>query len=74
MSTDSNNMGVEINNTELELKLQGMLDWIPKEAMKEIINVYYTLKVQSTINDKKYGDLVKLEWLLDLYNLLDREI
>ena len=64
-------MGIELNNRELEKRLESLVKWINIWDTKELINTYYSLSAQRLINDKKYEKLATLEWLLDLFSIID---
>ena len=62
---------VDINSTNLEDMLKEALKNCPKEQLKDVISIYYSLATQRVVNDKKYLELEKLEGLLDLHSLID---
>ena len=65
------NMKVEFNDKELEKKLEALLEKIPRDITRDFISTYYSLRAQQHVNDKKYEEIAKLEWLVDLFNLLN---
>jgi len=64
-------MKVDISDSALEKKMENLLEDWPKEYMKDVLNTYYSIRVQQSVNDKKYWEIEKLEWLLDLFGLID---
>ena len=66
------NMNITFNDPQLKEKLQGILEALPPDATKALVKTYYEIQGQECLNDSNYEDLVKLEWLVSLYNLLDQ--
>ena len=65
------NITIDFSKNDLWEKLKDLLDDIPKDITKELISTYYSYAAQQHVNDKEYEKISKLEWLVDLYNLLN---
>jgi len=67
-----NNITLTFNNPNTEEKLKGILEWLQLDITKDLVATFYEIKVQECLNDWTYDKLERLEWLLDLYNMLDQ--
>lgn len=71
MWENNSNINIRVTNKTLEAELQSVLEDIPKEQTKHLIDVYFNIRVQECINSWKYEDIKSYEGLTELYNLLD---
>lgn len=63
-------IAVDLSSKDLKKQLDSMLEDIPKDAVKKLVSTYYSYAAQQHVNDRKYEEIAKLEWLVDLHNLL----
>ena len=63
-------MIVDFSSKDLKEQLDSILEDIPKEAVRKLVSTYYSFAAQEHVNDRKYEEIAKLEWLVDLHNLL----